>query len=78
MEFIYTEISGLTIIKPRIFKDIRGYFFESYNSNEFQKAGIDVVFNQDNQSKSQKNTLRGLHFQNPPHEQGSIVASEYG
>ena len=73
MEFIQADIEGLVIIKPRVFEDKRGYFFESYNRNNFKEAGIDVCFVQDNQSESMKNVLRGLHFQNPPFEQGKLV-----
>ena len=73
MKFIKTEIEGLIIIEPRIFEDDRGYFFESYNYNEFSKNGIDKVFVQDNQSSSQKDVLRGLHFQNPPFAQAKLV-----
>ncbi|HHW45684.1 MAG TPA: dTDP-4-dehydrorhamnose 3,5-epimerase [Clostridiales bacterium] len=61
--FIKTEIEGVFIIEPTVFSDYRGYFMETYNYNEFKKAGIDTVFVQDNQSKSRKGVLRGLHFQ---------------
>jgi dTDP-4-dehydrorhamnose 3,5-epimerase len=73
MEIIETKIPGLLIIKPQVFEDDRGYFFESYNLEKFESAGIDVRFIQDNESKSQKGVLRGLHFQNPPHAQGKLV-----
>lgn len=73
MEIIETKIPGLLIIKPDVFEDDRGYFFESYNKDKFESAGIDVNFVQDNESKSQKGVLRGLHFQNPPHAQGKLV-----
>lgn len=68
-----TSIKGLLIIKPRIFSDERGYFFESYNLKSFQDLGIDYTFLQDNQSLSQRGVLRGLHFQNPPFAQGKLV-----
>ena len=58
-----TGIEGLSIITPKIFLDSRGYFFESYNKNEFEEIGIDCEFVQDNQSKSSKGVLRGLHYQ---------------
>ena len=61
------------LIKPSIYEDERGYFFESYNIEEFEKEGIDVLFKQDNESRSHKGVLRGLHFQNPPYEQGKLV-----
>lgn len=73
MEVIETEIKGLLIIKPRVFADARGYFFESYNQDVFKKHGIDVNFMQDNQSLSSSNVLRGLHFQAPPFAQGKLV-----
>jgi dTDP-4-dehydrorhamnose 3,5-epimerase len=73
MNFITTKIKGLFIIEPKIWKDDRGYFFESYNKKCFEEAGIDVDFVQDNQSLSQKGTLRGLHAQAEPHAQGKLV-----
>ncbi len=73
MEVIETELKGLFVLKPRVFEDERGYFFESYNQNLFKQAGLDLEFVQDNQSLSQKGVLRGLHFQNPPHAQGKLV-----
>ena len=68
-----TTIKDLLIIKPKVFVDDRGYFFESYNKELFLKMGLDLNFVQDNQSLSQKGVLRGLHFQNPPHAQGKLV-----
>lgn len=68
-----THIDGLLIIKPTIFKDGRGYFFESFNKTAYQSAGIREEFVQDNQSFSQKGVLRGLHFQSPPYAQGKLV-----
>lgn len=73
MEIIKTPLEGLLIIKPAVFEDERGYFFESYNQNKFREAGIEVKFLQDNESKSRKGVLRGLHFQNPPYAQGKLV-----
>ncbi len=61
--FIKTDIDGVVIIEPSVFGDDRGYFMETYNYNEFKENGIDNVFVQDNQSKSRKGVLRGLHFQ---------------
>jgi dTDP-4-dehydrorhamnose 3,5-epimerase len=61
--FNKTEIDGVVIIEPVIFEDNRGYFMETYNYAEFKAAGIDNIFVQDNQSKSKKGVLRGLHFQ---------------
>lgn len=73
MEFEKTTIEDLLIIKPRVFSDERGYFYESYNKAVFKKNGLDLNFIQDNQSLSQKGVLRGLHFQTPPFEQGKLV-----
>lgn len=68
-----TNIEGLLVIEPKIFEDERGYFYESYNKISFEKIGISDNFFQDNQSLSQKNVLRGLHFQNPPYDQSKLV-----
>ena len=69
-----SKLKGLFIIEPTVFKDDRGYFFESFNSKLFKdKTGYSNNFVQDNESKSQKNVLRGLHFQNPPFAQGKLV-----
>src|ERR1044072_3561054 len=73
MEVIETKLKGVVVIKPKVFEDPRGYFFESYNAAAFKNAGIDAVFVQDNQSLSQKGVLRGLHFQNNPWAQGKLV-----
>ncbi len=73
MEILKTKIPGLLIIKPIVFEDDRGYFFESFNDTKFKEAGINAIFVQDNESKSQKGVLRGLHFQNPPYAQGKLV-----
>lgn len=73
MEIIKTEIQDLLIIKPRVFEDDRGYFFESYNREKFLEHGIEVAFVQDNESRSGKNVLRGMHFQKPPYTQGKLV-----
>lgn len=66
-------IDGPLIIQPTVFNDPRGYFFESYNESNYVKAGIAHHFVQDNQSCSQKGTIRGLHFQAPPFDQGKLV-----
>jgi dTDP-4-dehydrorhamnose 3,5-epimerase len=68
-----TFIEGLLVIKPRVFADERGYFFESYNEKLLKGSGLNATFVQDNQSLSQKNVLRGLHFQAPPFAQGKLV-----
>lgn len=70
--FKKTSIEGVYIIEPTIFSDKRGYFMETYHAGEFKDAGLDINFVQDNQSKSKKGVLRGLHFQyNKP--QGKLV-----
>lgn len=71
-KFNETDIKGVYIIETGIFGDNRGYFMETYNYNEFKEAGLDMVFVQDNQSKSKKGVLRGLHFQRE-HSQGKLV-----
>lgn len=73
MEFEKTNIEGVVLIKPNVFGDNRGYFYESYRADEFKSAGIDFNFVQDNQSMSKKGILRGLHFQAPPYDQGKLV-----
>ncbi|MCY6484505.1 dTDP-4-dehydrorhamnose 3,5-epimerase [Clostridium aestuarii] len=71
-KFIKTPIDGLYVIEPNVFGDNRGYFMETYNYNDFKEVGLDMVFVQDNQSKSKKGVLRGLHFQKK-HPQGKLV-----
>ena len=61
--FLKTSIEGVIIVEPTVFGDDRGYFLETYQYNDFCEGGIDVTFVQDNQSKSKKGVLRGLHFQ---------------
>lgn len=73
MEIIDTEIAGLYIIEPKVFKDQRGYFFESYNQESLEAKGIKYTFVQDNQSKSSFGVIRGLHFQKPPHAQTKLL-----
>ncbi|MDE6235814.1 MAG: dTDP-4-dehydrorhamnose 3,5-epimerase [Muribaculaceae bacterium] len=73
MEIIKTDIEGVVIIKPCIFEDARGYFYESYNKREFDEKVGRVDFVQDNQSKSSKGVMRGLHFQRPPFTQAKLV-----
>lgn len=73
MNFIETSIPGLLIVEPKVWKDDRGYFFESFNKKTFQEAGITADFVQDNQSLSNRGTLRGLHGQADPFAQGKLV-----
>jgi dTDP-4-dehydrorhamnose 3,5-epimerase len=70
MKINKTFIEGLLIIEPQLFKDERGFFYESYNKNNLD---INIVFVQDNESKSYKGVIRGLHFQTPPFEQTKLV-----
>jgi len=73
-KFIFgkTPINGLYVIEPKVFGDSRGYFFESYNKNDFAEEGLNVSFVQDNESRSVKGVLRGLHFQ-IKYPQGKLV-----
>ncbi len=73
MEVIKTKIEGLVIIEPKIFKDDRGYFYESFSQREFEEKVCKTTFVQDNQSQSSYGVLRGLHFQKPPHAQSKLV-----
>ena len=72
MKINKTFIEDLLIIEPQLFKDDRGFFYESYNKINLDKV-IDIVFVQDNESKSKKGVIRGLHFQRPPFEQTKLV-----
>lgn len=73
MEIIKTGIEGLLILEPRIFKDARGYFFESFSQREFEERLGHVHFVQDNESMSTYGVMRGLHFQRPPYTQTKLV-----
>ena len=77
-QFTKTGIQGLVVVEPKVFGDNRGYFMETYNYNDFKAAGLDMVFVQDNQSKSKKGVLRGLHFQkkNPQGKLVRVVSGE--
>lgn len=68
-----TPISGLLVFEPRIFADERGYFFESYNQRTWAEAGVNNVFVQDNQARSTKGVLRGLHYQSGEMAQAKLV-----
>lgn len=78
MEFIKTAIDGVIIVEPRIFKDARGYFFESFSQREFEAAVGPVSFVQDNESMSTRGVMRGLHFQRPPFTQAKLVRCVVG
>jgi dTDP-4-dehydrorhamnose 3,5-epimerase len=74
MNFQSTEINGLILITPKVFKDPRGFFLESYSDRTFRNAGITTVFVQDNHSRSEPvGVLRGLHFQKPPFAQTKLI-----
>ena len=73
MEVIKTDIEGVVILKPRIFEDSRGYFFESYSKRDFDKQVREIKFVQDNESKSSYGVLRGLHYQKWPFTQSKLV-----
>lgn len=73
MEVVKTELEGVVILEPRLFKDDRGYFFESFSQREFDEKVRPVKFVQDNESKSVYGVLRGLHFQKPPFAQSKLV-----
>ena len=79
MEFECLSIPEVILFKPKIFKDERGFFFESFKSQVFQEAtGLDLNFLQDNHSQSLRGVLRGLHYQLPPHAQGKLVRVTHG
>ncbi|MBO8444815.1 MAG: dTDP-4-dehydrorhamnose 3,5-epimerase [Bacteroidetes bacterium] len=73
MEIIRTEIEDVVIIEPRLFRDGRGYFFESWSERDFNEKVRKVRFVQDNESRSSYGVLRGLHFQKPPYAQSKLV-----
>lgn len=73
MEVIKTAIEGVVIIEPRVFKDARGYFFESFSQREFEEKVRKINFVQDNESMSSYGVMRGLHFQTMPFTQSKLV-----
>ena len=73
MNVIKTDIEGVVVIEPRLFRDDRGYFFESFSQREFDEKVRSIRFVQDNESKSSYGVLRGLHFQKPPFAQSKLV-----
>ena len=73
MDVIKTAIDGVVIIEPRVFKDARGYFFESFSQREFEEKVHKINFVQDNESMSSYGVMRGLHFQRPPFTQSKLV-----
>ena len=73
MEVIKTAIEGVVIIEPKVFKDARGYFFESFSQREFEQKVCPINFMQDNESMSSYGVMRGLHFQRPPFTQSKLL-----
>ncbi len=73
MELINTGFQDLILIKPTVFEDSRGYFYESYNKSAFKKAGVNCIFVQDNQSSSSRGVVRGLHYQLMPFAQSKLI-----
>ena len=78
MNLFETALDGVYIIEPTLFKDARGYFYESYNRNAFEKVGLHYTFVQDNQSMSSYGTIRGIHFQKGDYAQAKLVRVLYG
>lgn len=78
MEVIKTALEGVVIIEPRIFKDERGYFYESFSQREFDEKVMPIRFVQDNESMSVKNVIRGLHYQKMPYTQSKLVRCTQG
>lgn len=77
MRFITTELPGVLVVEPEVFGDSRGFFMETYHADRFAEAGITLPFVQDNQSRSVRGTLRGLHYQHP-RAQGKLVRVVHG
>lgn len=73
MKYAELDVNGPILIEPQVFKDDRGYFFESFNEKEFRENIKDIDFVQDNESKSSYGVVRGLHFQRPPYTQAKLV-----
>lgn len=78
MNVIKTEFEGLLILEPRVLRDERGHFFEAYNEKTFAAAGLNTKFVQDNQSRSSRGVLRGLHYQIPPFAQTKLIRVLHG
>jgi dTDP-4-dehydrorhamnose 3,5-epimerase len=72
-EFHRLDIPDVVVVEPRVFTDQRGFFMEAYKRSEFAAAGIEEAFVQENQSRSERGVLRGLHYQRPPHAQSKLV-----
>jgi dTDP-4-dehydrorhamnose 3,5-epimerase len=76
--FNKTELDGILLVEPKVFGDDRGFFIEAYKKTDFEQNGINVVFVQDNHSRSKRGVLRGLHYQLPPEPQGKLVRCTEG
>jgi dTDP-4-dehydrorhamnose 3,5-epimerase len=76
--FHETELPGVVLVEPKVIRDERGFFMESYKESDFRAAGLPAQFVQENHSRSSSGTLRGLHFQRPPHGQGKLVRAIAG
>jgi dTDP-4-dehydrorhamnose 3,5-epimerase len=76
--FETTPIPGVILVEPRVHRDERGFFLETYRLDRYREAGIEPAFVQDNHSRSTRGTLRGLHCQAPPHGQGKLVRAVEG
>ena len=77
MQFVPTELPDVVLIKPKVLADARGFFLESWNEREFERAGLNVRFRQDNHSRSARNVLRGMHYQ-LQQPQGKLVRCTRG
>lgn len=78
MNITETGFEGLLVLEPKVFKDDRGYFYESYNEKELNQRNINYRFTQDNQAKSSYGVVRGLHYQLPPHAQTKLIRAVEG
>lgn len=78
MPFLKTAFPGLLIYEPKVFNDGRGYFFESYTESLFRQEGLDILFVQDNQARSTRGVLRGLHYQQEPYAQTKLIRTLEG
>ena len=74
MTVLETRLPGVLVLETRVFGDARGFFVETYHADRYRSAGVDATFVQDNLSRSGRGTVRGLHFQAPPHAQGKLVS----
>lgn len=78
MNLVQTPLSGLVVLEPKVWSDSRGFFFESYNEQFLRRQNLHIPFVQDNQSRSHRGVLRGLHYQRPPFAQAKLVQVLHG